>query len=164
PIGAYLAGEEFAAWSRGQIIFTGGSEVAWLAPPRLLEVARSADVTSLPHALATVVPVTFSTAEAAQGTNGGSNPRFGPVFDEPSGGGDTATQLRTCAVVSDDPAWRGALTTALGAQGVKCVGVTDPATGFAAAAAQLAVAAEGGEGLDGVVVALRGQDGGGGVV
>ena len=39
PIGAYLAGEAFAAWSRGQIMFSNGGEVAWVAPPRLLEIA-----------------------------------------------------------------------------------------------------------------------------
>ena len=47
PIGAYLAGEEFAAWCRGQIMFSNGGEVAWVAPPRLLEVARVNDVGSL---------------------------------------------------------------------------------------------------------------------
>ena len=40
PVGAYLAGEDFAAWSRGQIMFSNGAEVAWVVPPHLLEVAR----------------------------------------------------------------------------------------------------------------------------
>jgi NAD(P)-dependent dehydrogenase (short-subunit alcohol dehydrogenase family) len=44
PIGAYLAGEDFAAWARGQIMFSNGGEVAWVAPPRLLEVARTREV------------------------------------------------------------------------------------------------------------------------
>jgi NAD(P)-dependent dehydrogenase (short-subunit alcohol dehydrogenase family) len=165
PVGAYLAGEEFAAWCRGQIIFSGGSEAAWLAPPRVLEVARSAEVTSLPHALATVIPVAFSPAEAAQGTNGGSNPRFGPVFDEPAAATAPSSDspMRSCVVISDDDAWRGALTAALTTQGVKCVEVTQPATGFASAAAQLTGAADSAGPIDGVVVALRGNDGGGGV-
>ena len=43
PVGAYLASEEFS-WCRGQIIFSGGAELAWLGPPRLLEVSRSREV------------------------------------------------------------------------------------------------------------------------
>ena len=55
-----------------------------IAPPRLLEVCRSRDVSSLPDALDAVVPKAFVTAEAAQATNGGSNPRFPGVFDDPA--------------------------------------------------------------------------------
>ena len=51
PVGAYLAGEEFSSWSRGQIMFSNGAEIAWVVPPRLLEVARTADVASLPQLL-----------------------------------------------------------------------------------------------------------------
>jgi hypothetical protein len=135
--------------------------VAWLAPPRLLEVARTADVTSLPHALQAVLPVAFATAEAAQTTNGGSNPRYGRVFDEsatePAGTGGS------CVIVSDDDAWGGAISDALTAQGFKSVRVTEPATGFAAAAEQLTRAADESGPIDAVVVALRGVDGGGGV-
>ena len=48
PIGAYLAGEDFAAGCRGQVMFSNGAEVAWVVPPQLLEVARTTDVGSLP--------------------------------------------------------------------------------------------------------------------
>ncbi len=41
PVGAYLAGDDFAAWSDGQIMFSNGAELAWVVPPRLLEVARA---------------------------------------------------------------------------------------------------------------------------
>jgi NAD(P)-dependent dehydrogenase (short-subunit alcohol dehydrogenase family) len=164
PVGAYLAGEEFSSWCQGQIIFSGGSEVAWLAPPRLLEVARSADVTSLPHALETVMPVAFATAEAAQTTNGGSNPRYGPVFDEPAAEpAGAADRVHTCVIVSDDDAWGGAISDALASQGVKTVRVSEPAQGFAAAADQINRAADEAGPLDAVVLALRGVDGGGGV-
>ena len=87
PVGAYLASEAFS-WCTGEVIFSGGSELALITPPRLLEVCRTRDVRSLPHALEAVVPKAFVTAEAAQATNGGSNPRFPGVFDEtvpPSG-------------------------------------------------------------------------------
>jgi NAD(P)-dependent dehydrogenase (short-subunit alcohol dehydrogenase family) len=164
PIGAYLASEEFASWCEGQVIFSGGSELAWLAPPRLLEVARSADVTSLSHALETVMPVAFATAEAAQATNGGSNPRFGPVFEEPSAvSAGVSDQGRSCVLVTDDDAWASALDGALTSQGVKTVRVAEPAQGFAAAADQLSRAVDENGPIDAVVVALRGTDGGGGV-
>jgi NAD(P)-dependent dehydrogenase (short-subunit alcohol dehydrogenase family) len=158
PVGAYLAGEEFS-WCRGQIIFSGGSELALLAPPRLLEVSRSANVTSLPHALDAVIPVAFATAEAAQATNGGSNPRYGPVFTEPAGESeDDAGRGRSCLIVTDNDAWGAVIGQALESQGVTCVGVgTKPAQGFAAAAEQVAQVARDSGPLDAVVVALDGD-------
>jgi NAD(P)-dependent dehydrogenase (short-subunit alcohol dehydrogenase family) len=166
PVGAYLASEEFS-WCRGQIIFSGGSELALLAPPRLLEVSRSADVVSLPHALETVIPVAFATAEAAQATNGGSNPRFGPVFEEATEPQHAAARISTCAIVTDDDAWGGAIADALAAQGVKTVSVAaQPVTGsetkFASAAEQLAQAARDSGPMDAVVVALIGEGAKGG--
>ena len=164
PVGAYLASEEFS-WCRGQIIFSGGSELALLGQPRLLEVSRSADVTSLPHALETVIPVAFATAEAAQATNGGSNPRFGPVFEEPAESLPQAVEVRTCAIVTDNDTWGTAIAGALAAQGIKSVSV-DPhpvatsAQKFGPAAEQLAQAARDSGPIDAVVVALVGDGGG----
>ena len=43
PIGAHLAGEDFA-WSSGRIVFASGAEVAVVEPPRLLEVVRTEGV------------------------------------------------------------------------------------------------------------------------
>jgi NAD(P)-dependent dehydrogenase (short-subunit alcohol dehydrogenase family) len=163
PVGAYLASEEFSSWCQGQVIFSGGSELAWLDPPRLLEVARSADVTSLPHALETVIPVAFATAEAAQATNGGGNPRFGPVFDEPAETSAAADRVRSCVIVTDSHAWGGTISDALTSQGVKCSVVAEPAKGFAPAAEQLGLTAKDAGPIDAVIVALRGVDGGGGV-
>ena len=66
PIGAYLAGEDFAAGCRGQIMFSNGAEVAWVVPPQLLEVARTTDVGSVPRLLEMLVPTVLAPAEAAQ--------------------------------------------------------------------------------------------------
>ena len=164
PVGAYLAGEEFS-WCQGQVIFSGGSELALIAPPRLLEVSRSRDVSSLPDALAAVVPKAFVTAEAAQATNGGGNPRFPGAFDAPGPETGAGSGAGTCVVVTDDPGWGVALGNALASQGVKCVGVgtasddrlssVDVAHGFEAAASQLSQAAHDAGAVDAVVVALR---------
>src|SRR5262249_44523825 len=102
PTGAYLASEAFG-WSRGTIVFAGGAGVAGVDPPRLLEVVRTSDVTSLARVLETVIPSAVATAEAAQASGGGSNPRFPDVFHEP-GGPLAAGAVRTCVIVSDRPA------------------------------------------------------------
>lgn len=170
PVGAYLASEQFS-WCRGQVIFSGGSELAWLTQPHLLEVCRTSDTRSLPHVLETVVPIAFTPAEAAQATNGGSNPRFGPVFEE-TGGSAGGGPVGTCLVVTDDRAWGAVVGDALAARGVKCTGIGawagdqsvsgDLASGFDGAAAQVARAAEQTGPLDAVVLALTGGRRGGG--
>ena len=49
-------------------------------------------------------PRAFAKAEATQASAGGSNPRFGPIFDEDVGSGhDPAPAARSCVVVSDRP-------------------------------------------------------------
>ena len=161
PIGAYLASDTFS-WCNGQVIFSNGSEVAWVAPPRLLEAARTAEVESLPHVLDTLGPVVLAPAEAAQATSGGANPRLGAVFDEPAPAG-AATGAGRCLVVTDSPDWGAAVGDALTARGVECIGVgagpsavpgtAQVARGFAGAAEQLAGVARGSGPIDGVVVA-----------
>lgn len=92
PLGAALVGPALAGL-RGQVLFAGGSEVAVVDPPRLLEVVRSDGVGSLAHVIG-AVEGSFVEAEAAQATSGGSNPRFSGLFTEedqpatiePSGG------------------------------------------------------------------------------
>ena len=81
PLGAHLVGDGFG-WCTGQVLFAAGSEVAVVDQPRLLEVVRTDGVTSLSHVLESVIPRAFAAAESAQTTNGGSNPRFGPIFGE----------------------------------------------------------------------------------
>ena len=159
PVGAYLASDAFA-WSTGNIIFSNGSEVAQILPPRALEVMRTTDVADLGHALDVVVPAAFVPAEAAQGTNGASNGRFADVFGEPSPtGGGAPTGARSCLVVADDAAFESGVRDALASRGVKVVGIGSgpPATDFVGASEQLAQAAGSAGGLDAVVVARTGS-------
>jgi NAD(P)-dependent dehydrogenase (short-subunit alcohol dehydrogenase family) len=158
PVGAYLGSDAFS-WSSGNIIFSNGSEVAPVVPPRLLEAARTSGVGALAHALDTVIPAAFVPAEASQATNGASNSRFAGVFDETAPASQPATSgTRSCLVVTDDPRWEAAVSDALAARGVKCVGIgaAAPATDFAGAAAQLGQAARDAGGIDAVVVARTG--------
>jgi NAD(P)-dependent dehydrogenase (short-subunit alcohol dehydrogenase family) len=80
PAAAYLASEE-SGWASGQVVFSGGPELSVIGPSRLLEVVRSAGSQDFAAALGTIVPVVLGPAEAQQGTTGGSNPRYGNVFD-----------------------------------------------------------------------------------
>lgn len=163
-VGAYLVSDEFS-WCRGQVIFSGGSELTWVTPPHLLEAARSAEVTSLSHALETLVPVAFTPAEVAQVTSGGGNPRFGAIFAEAAVGPDHGPlERRSCMVVTDDSAWGVVISEALQRRGVSCVGIgawpgarpgpTEIAAGFAGAATQIANASQAVGPIDAVVVAL----------
>src|SRR3984957_17774784 len=104
PLGAHLVSDDFG-WCSGQVLFAGGSEVAVVDRPRLLEVVRTDEVASLGGVLEAVVPRAFAPAEAGQATDGGSNPRFGPIFDEPAAAAAGAAQIpvTSCAVVSDRP-------------------------------------------------------------
>jgi NAD(P)-dependent dehydrogenase (short-subunit alcohol dehydrogenase family) len=159
PVGAYLGSDAFS-WSSGNIIFSNGSEVAPIAPPRLLEAARTTDVTAFAHALDTIIPAAFVPAEAAQATNGASNGRFAGVFDEtaPTPGAVTSG-ARSCLIVTDDPRWESALRDALASRGVKSIGIGSgaPATDFAGAAEQVGQAARDAGGIDAVVVARAGS-------
>ena len=83
PLGAHLVGDGFG-WCSGRVLFAGGSEVAVVDEPRLLEVVRTDGVVSLDRVLEAVVPRAFAKAEANQASAGGGNPRFGPIFDEPA--------------------------------------------------------------------------------
>ncbi len=163
PVGAYLGSEAFA-WSSGNIIFSNGSEVARIVPPRELEVARTSGVADLGHVLDVVIPAAFVPAEAAQGTNGASNGRFEgvfeeEVFDETMTGGGSPSGTRSCLVVTDDPTWESALRDALASRGVKVVGVGAgaPATDFVGAAEQLRQAVRDAGEVDAVVVARTGS-------
>ena len=46
PFGAHLVGDQLG-WCTGRIFFAGGSEVALVAEPQLLEVVRTQDVPAL---------------------------------------------------------------------------------------------------------------------
>jgi hypothetical protein len=134
------------------VLFVGGSEVAVVDEPRLIEVVRSDDTVSLARVLEAVIPGAFAPAEARQATQGAGNPRFGPIFDEPAPDQVGATQVRTCLVVTDRPRLEGALTAALEARSIACRHV-DVAHGFGHAGAALGAAVEAAGPIDAVVVA-----------
>jgi NAD(P)-dependent dehydrogenase (short-subunit alcohol dehydrogenase family) len=157
PVGAYLAGEEFAAWANGQIMFSNGAEVAWVAPPRLLEVARTSEVRALLSLLESLSANVLAPAEAAQSSTGGGNPRLETAFGDAPTDAPGATIARA-VVVSDVPAWASALGGALAARGVDPVTIDDPALDFAGASAQLAAAAGSDDSVAAVVLALAGGD------
>ena len=162
PVGAYLASDTFS-WCSGQVMFSNGSEIAWVAPPRLLEVARTTDVTSVAHVLETVVPAVLVPAEAAQASNGGGNPRVDAAFAEPASTPVPAASGPRCVVVTDSPAWAAVVADALGARGAECVvigggpGAPAPASGLEGTAEQLAAVARDAGPIDAVVVALAGD-------
>lgn len=155
PIGAHLVGEEFG-WCRGRVLFAGGPEVAVVDEPRLLEVVRSDGVASLARVLDAVVPGAFGKAEANQATGGGSNSRFGPIFDEPAPAELASADVRSCALVTESPALSAALTAALGARSIAGHRI-DVARGFGDAAQALSSLVESVGPLDAVVVAPPGH-------
>ncbi len=155
PLGAHLVGDG-AGWCNGQVLFAAGSEVAVVDQPRLLEVVRTDEVDSLAGVLEAVVPRAFALAESAQATNGGANPRFGPIFRDPTPADLTPAQVRSCAVVTDRPGLVASLNASLGARAITCHPV-EPVRGFDAAAAVLRALVEDAGPLDAVVVAPSGD-------
>ncbi len=155
PLGAYLVGEEFG-WCSGRVLFAGGSEVAIVDEPRLLEVVRSDGVVSLAAVLEAVVPRALAKAEASQASEGGGNPRFGPIFDEPGPAEVAPTPVRSCAVVTDRPQLAASLTAALEARAITCHRV-EVAHGFGQAADVLHSVVEASGPVDAIVVAPAGR-------
>jgi NAD(P)-dependent dehydrogenase (short-subunit alcohol dehydrogenase family) len=155
PLGAYLVGDDFG-WCSGRVLFAGGSEVAVIEEPRLLEVVRTDEVVSLARVLEAVIPQAFAKAEDSQASAGGGNPRFGPIFDEPAPAEFTSAQVRTCAVVTDRPGLAPSLTAALEARSITCHRVVEVAHGFRDAADALNSVVEAAGPLDAIVVAPAG--------
>lgn len=164
PFGAYLAGPEFG-WCSGEVLFAGGSETAVIDRPRLIEVVRTDDVTSVPRVLDAVVPGAFAKAEASQKSEGGGNARFGAIFeDAPSEEAveqadpkteDAPPRVRSCAVVSDRAGIARSLTAVLEGHSIACHPV-EVTRGFGESAKALAAAAESAGSIDAVIVALAG--------
>jgi len=140
PLGAHLVADAFTS-CRGMVLFAGGSEVAVIDEPRLLEVVRSDGVPSLAHVIEAATTLALAPAEARQVSGGGSNARFGLVFDEQSTDELPLPATRSCAVAADRPEVAKAVSGALQALGVHCHQIDTPA--------ELA-------GVDAVVVALAG--------
>jgi NAD(P)-dependent dehydrogenase (short-subunit alcohol dehydrogenase family) len=153
PFGAHLVGDD-VGWCSGRVLFAGGSEVALVDEPRLLEVVRTDDVASLAHLLEVVGAGALAPAEERQATTGAGNPRFGRVFEE---SGELApSAIGSCAVVAEQPEVAAAVTAALEARGVRCTAIRPVVgrPGFSGAAEVLSSAAASADGLDAVVVAL----------
>ena len=155
PLGAYLVGDTFG-WCTGRILFAGGSEVAVVDEPHLLEVVRTDAVVSLARVLEAVVPRAFARAETNQASDGGANPRFGPIFDEPAPA-EITSHVRSCAVITDRPHLEASLTAALGARSIACHRV-EVAHGFRDAADALGSVVQTVGPIDAVVVALTGGE------
>jgi NAD(P)-dependent dehydrogenase (short-subunit alcohol dehydrogenase family) len=148
PLGAHLVSEDFTS-CRGRVLFAGGSEVSVIDEPRLIEVvrcdaARGDDVASAPQLVDAAITIALSPAEANQVSGGGSNARFGKLFDSSPTDDLPSGPSRTCAVVSDRPEVAATVSGALAARGVACHTIDSPA------------ALAGIESLDAVVVALAG--------
>jgi NAD(P)-dependent dehydrogenase (short-subunit alcohol dehydrogenase family) len=153
PLGAHLVAAAFTA-CHGRVLFAGGSEVAVIDEPRLIEMVRSDDVPSLPHLMEAATAIALAPAEARQVSGGGSNARFGSSFDASPADDLPTAAARSCAVVSDRSEVAKAVSGALEARGVACHLIDAPA-----ALADL-------DALDAVVVAMAGRpaaaDGGSG--
>jgi hypothetical protein len=155
PLGAHVVGDGFG-WCTGQVLFAGGPEVAVIDRPRLIEVVRTAHVGSLAAVLDAVIPRAFAAAEAKQATDGGSNPRFGPIFEAPNPSLTASEPVKTCAVVADRPSLASSVVASLEARSITCQRV-EPARDFDGAARALRAVAEDEGPIDGVVVALEGE-------
>ncbi len=156
PLGAHLVGDGFR-WCNGRVLFAGGSEVAVIDEPRLLEVVRSEEAVSIERVLEAVVPRAFASAETSQVSDGGGNPRFGPIFDEPAPVEVASAHVRSCALVTDRPVLAASLAAALEARSVTCHRV-DVAHGFREAANALLSASDAHGPIDAVVVAPAGKE------
>ncbi len=155
PLGAYLVGEQFG-WCSGRVFFAGGSEVAMVEEPHLLEVVRTSGAVSLDGVLEAVLPRAFAKAEASQTSDGGSNPRFGPIFDEPAPAELASSTVRSCVLVTDRQRLGRSITAALESRSIACH-LVDVAHGFADAAQALDSAVKVSGPIDSVVVVPAGS-------
>ena len=155
PLGAYLVGDGFG-WCTGRVLFAGGSEMAVVDEPRLLEVVRSDEVASLARVLEAVIPRALAAAEASQASGGGGNPRFGPIFDEPAPAEVAPSEVRSCVVVTDRSLLAASLSAALETRSVTCHHVA-VAHGFDDVADALRAVVETAGPIDAVVVAPAGR-------
>lgn len=122
PLGAHLVGASFSA-AQGRVLFAGGSEIAVVDEPRIVEVVRTEGVPSVAHLVDAAATIALAPAEADQVSGGGSNARFGARFDEPVADALPASVVSSCAVVGSVPGLEAALT----ARGVTCVSIDDAA-------------------------------------
>jgi NAD(P)-dependent dehydrogenase (short-subunit alcohol dehydrogenase family) len=153
PLAAFLASEE-AGSCRGQVIFSAGPELSVISPPRLLEAVRTQDTANFAASLDTLVPVVLAPAEAQQRSTGGSNARFGPVFDRPGTPGPVpGAATSNCLVITDHAALATSIAAALARCGLTAIDIAPPPASFAAAEAAVEQAAHAVGGIDAVVIA-----------
>jgi NAD(P)-dependent dehydrogenase (short-subunit alcohol dehydrogenase family) len=150
PLAAHLVGDTFR-WCSGRVVFAGGSELAVIEEPRLLELVRTDGDVPVSSVLQATVPRALAPAEASQASDGGGNPRFGALFSDPSTATPTHVGAASCVLVSDRSELVARMKASLEAQSVVCNQVT-PTHGFAGAtdALQQVVAAHGP--MDAIVV------------
>jgi hypothetical protein len=144
------------------VLFAGGSEVAVIDPPRLLEVADVERAASLAHLLDVIGPGALVRAEEGQASKGATNPRFTAAYAEPAPatapGTGAAPTVRSCVLVTDRPDLSPAVVAGLAARGTTCrlLDAGSRAT-FDAAAGALAADIERHGAVEGVIVALSGD-------
>ena len=143
PLGAHLVDGTFTSCN-ATVLFAGGSEVAVIDEPRLLEVMRSDGVPALAQFIEAATTIALSPAQASQVSGGASNARFGSMFEEQSTDGLPSAAARSCAIATDRLDAAAALSGALRAWGVASRLIDSPA-----ALAEL-------DTLDAVIVALAG--------
>ena len=129
PVAAYLAGDPACT---GQIIFSAGTEVSLIGPPRLIESFSAERSRDLALALDTLGPVVLRLADAQQRTTGGANARVGAVFDQPgrtSATGANGSRPGRCLIVSDHPALAAALAAVVSRSGLAPLALAGPGSG-----------------------------------
>ncbi|HEY1828320.1 MAG TPA: SDR family NAD(P)-dependent oxidoreductase, partial [Acidimicrobiales bacterium] len=155
PLATRLASDRFR-WSSGRVVFAGGSEMALVDRPSLLEVVRLDGGVPVAQVLEATVPKALVPAEARQASQGGANPRFGALFDDSTEVTAVHSESGSCLVVSDRPDLIDSIDRALGARGIVChkTGMT---SGFEGAAAALQHAVDSHGSFDAVVFAPAGS-------
>ena len=124
PLAAFLASEQ-AGSCRGQVIFSAGPELSVISPPRLLEAIRTERTADFAASLDTLVPVVLGPAQAQQRSTGGSNARFGPVFDHPGTAGPVpGPATSNCLVITDHAALATSIAAALARCGLTAIDLT----------------------------------------
>lgn len=136
PFAAFLAGPG-AAQLRGRVLFAGGSEVAIVDPPRLLEVVRTGAAASVDVVLDGVADA-WAAAEGTQQTTGGANPRFADLLTTPDAGA-TSENDTAVLIVDGQPAQTSLVVERLQAQGTSTRVVTPGQVGAGFESARAAV-------------------------
>ena len=155
PLGTRLVGDTFR-WCSGRVIFAGGSEVAVVDEPRLLEVVRTDGAVPVSQVLGATVPRALAPAEAHQASEGGGNPRFGALFDQPIDATTPPAHIGSCVLVSNRHVLTGSIKAALEARSIVCHHV--PVTsGFTEAADALKRVLETNGSVDAIVLAPDGS-------